>query len=92
MKHTQKYANISNVACDRFSIELHGVRDEASFSPGQDVISWRQSTTTSEMLREKVVGRRFAQAYNGILAGDCAAFDTVETENHVELKTEAEER
>jgi len=55
-----KYADHSNVACDIFSIIPHGVGVEASFSVGRDVISSRQSKTTGETLREKVVVRQFA--------------------------------
>jgi len=51
------FANLSNVARDIFSIIPHGVRVEASFSLGQDVIGWRQSKTTGETLRENVVVR-----------------------------------
>jgi hypothetical protein len=64
-----KYADLSNVARDIFSIIPHGVGVEASFSLGRDVIGWRQSITTGETLREKVIVRQFAQANNGILAG-----------------------
>jgi hypothetical protein len=55
-----KYADLSNVARDIFSIIPHGVRVEASFSLGRDVIDWRQSKTTGETLRKKVVVRQFA--------------------------------
>jgi len=41
-----KYADISNVARNIFSIIPHGVRVEASFSLGRDNIGWRQSKTT----------------------------------------------
>jgi hypothetical protein len=34
-----KYADLSNVACDIFSVRPHGVGVEASFSLGQDVIA-----------------------------------------------------
>jgi len=64
-----KYTNLSNVARDIFSIIPHGVRVEASFSLGRDGIGWRQSNTTGETLREKVIVRQFARANNGILAG-----------------------
>ena len=37
-----KYTNLSDVARDLFSILPHGVRVEASFSVGREVISWRQ--------------------------------------------------
>jgi len=64
-----KYADLSNVASDIFSIIPHGVGVEASFSLGRDVIGWRQSKTTGEILWEKVVVRQYARANNGILAG-----------------------
>jgi len=64
-----KYANLSNVAHDIFSIPLHGVGVEASLSLGRDVIGWRQSKITGETQREKVIVRQFAQANKGILAG-----------------------
>jgi len=75
-----------------FSIIPHGVGVEASFSLGRDVIGWRQSKTTGETLREKVVVRQFARANNGILAGTDPELDTTNTENDSEMKTEAEER
>jgi hypothetical protein len=53
-----KYAYLSNVACNIFSIVPHGVGVKASFSLLRDVIGWRQSKTTCEMLREKVVVRQ----------------------------------
>jgi hypothetical protein len=87
-----KYADRSNVACDIFSIILHGVGVEASFSLGRYVIGGRQSTTTGETHREKVIIRQFARANNGILAGYGAVLDTAETENDLELKKEAEDR
>jgi hypothetical protein len=80
------------VARDIFSIIPHGVGVEASFSLGRDVISWRQSKTTGETLREKVVVRKFARANNGILAGTDPELDTTNTENDSEMKKEAEER
>jgi len=55
-----KYADLCNVARDIFSTIPHGVGVEASFSLGRDVIGWRQSKTTGETLREKVVIRQFA--------------------------------
>jgi len=87
-----KYADLSNVIRNIFSIIRHDVRQEASFSLGPDGIGWRQSITTGETLKEKVVVRQFAPANNGILAGDCAALDTRETESDLELKQGAEER
>jgi hypothetical protein len=59
-----KYANLSNLVGDIFSIIPHGVGVEASFSLGQDVIGWRQSKTAGETHREKVVIRQFARAIN----------------------------
>jgi len=87
-----KYADLSNVARDIFSIIPHGVGVEASSSLGRDVIDWRQSKTTGETLREKVVVRQFARANNWILAGTDPKFDTMNTENDSEMKKEAEER
>jgi len=87
-----KYTDLSNVACDIFSIIPHGVRVEASFSVGRDVIGWRQAKTTGETLREKVVVRQYARANNRILAGTDPELDTLNTENDTEMKKEAEER
>jgi len=86
-----KYADLSNVAGNIFSIIPHGVAVQASFSLGRDVIGWRQSITTGETLREKVVVRQYARANNGILAGDDPVLDRSETDNGLELKREAEE-
>jgi len=52
-----KYADLSNVARNIFSIIPHGIGVEASSSVGRDVIGWRQSKTTGETLHEKVVIR-----------------------------------
>jgi len=87
-----KYPDLSNLARDIFSIIPHGVGVEASFSLGRDVIGWRQSKTTGETLRAKVVVRLFARANNGILAGTDPELDTMNTENNSEMKKEAEER
>jgi len=87
-----KYADLSNVARDIFSILQHGVGVEASFSHGRDVIGWRQSKTTCETLHEKVIVRQFARANNGILAGTDPQLDNANTENDLEMKKEAEER
>jgi len=87
-----KYADLSNLARDRFSIIPHCVGVEASYSLGRDVIGWRPSKTTGETLREKVVVTQFAQANNGILAGTDRELDTPHTENDLEMKKEAEER
>jgi len=87
-----KYADLSNVARDICCIIPHSVGVEASFSLGRDVIEWRQSKTTGETLREKVVVRQFARANNGMLAGTNRELDTPHTENNSEMKKEAEER
>jgi len=87
-----KYTNLSKVARNILSIIPHGVGVEASFSLGQDVIGWRQSKTTGQTLREKVVVRLFARANNGILGGTDPELDTTNTENDSEMKKQAEER
>jgi len=87
-----KYADLSNVARDIFSIIPHGVRVEASFSLGRNVIGWRQSKTTGETLHKKVVVRQFARANSGLLAGDDPVLDPISTDNDMELKREAEEK
>jgi len=87
-----KYTDLSNVARIIFSIIPHGVGVKAGFHLQWDIIGWRQSKTSGEMLREKVVVRQFAWANNWILARNCAALDTAETENTLELKKEMEER
>jgi hypothetical protein len=86
-----KYAGHSNVARYRFSIIPHGVGGEASFSHVRDVISWRQSKTTGETFRTKVVVTQLARAINGILAGTDPVFDKANTANKSEMKQEAEE-
>jgi hypothetical protein len=65
---------------------------EACFSLWQDVFGWRLYKTPTKMLREKVLVMPLAQGNNGMLAGDCAALDTMETENNLELKNAAYER
>jgi len=87
-----KYANLSNMARDIFSIIPHAVGVEASFSLGRDVIGWRQSITTGETLCEKVIVRQFARANNGILAGTDPELDSTHTENDSEMNNEVEER
>jgi hypothetical protein len=61
-----KYADLCNVACDIFSIIPHGVQVDAGISLGRDVIGWRQSKTTGETLREKVVIRQFSRVNDEI--------------------------
>jgi len=87
-----KYTNLTNVARNIFSIIPHGVGVDASSSLGRDVIGWRQSKTTGETLRKKVIVRQFARANNGILAGTDPELDPTNTENDSEMKQEAEER
>jgi hypothetical protein len=65
---------------------------EASFSLGRDVIWWRQSKTTGNTLRKKVVVRQFARANSGLLAGDGPVLDPDSTDNDMEMKREAEEK
>jgi len=80
------------VVRDTFSIIPHGVRVEARFSLGRDVIGCRQSKPTGETLREKVVVRQFARANNVILAGTDLELDTMNAQNDSEMKKEVEER
>jgi len=87
-----KYADLSNVACDIFSIMLRGVGVEASFSLGRDVIGWRQSKTTGETFREKVPVRKYYCATNGILSGEDPVLDRSESDTDWELKWEAVEQ
>jgi len=87
-----KSTDLSNVARDIFSIVLYGVGVKASCSLARDVIGWRQSETTIETLREMVGVRNSARTNNGILAGVNHALDSLETDNDLELKREAEER
>jgi hypothetical protein len=83
------YADLSNVVRDIFSIIPHGVGVEASFSLGRDVIGWRQSKTTGETFREKLVVRQFARANHGIVAGADPELDTMNTEHDSEMKKQA---
>ena len=87
-----KYADHANVVRDIFSVMPDGVGVEASVSLDQDVIGWRQSKTTCETLRDKVVVRHLARANTGISAGADQLLDTSRTENDSEMKPEAEER
>jgi len=80
------------VGRDIFSIIPHGVGVEASLFLGRDDIGWRQSKTTGETLREKVVGRQFAWGNDVIWAGADPELDTMNPENDSEIQKEAEER
>jgi len=86
-----KYADRSNVECDIFSNIRLGVWVEASFSLGRDVIGWRQSKTTGETIRKKLVVKQFTRANNGILACTEPELDTTNTVNQSDMKKEAEE-
>jgi len=87
-----KFADLSYVACDKFSLISHCVAVEASFCLGRDVIGWRQSKTTRMTPHKKVPVRLYARANNRISVGDDPAFDTMNTENASEMNWEAEER
>jgi len=50
-----KYADLSTVVRDIFSIIPHGVGVEARFSLGRDFIGWRQVKTTGETNGETVI-------------------------------------
>jgi hypothetical protein len=65
---------------------------EARLSLGQDVVSWWQSKTASETLREKVVVRQFARANHRVLEGVDAELYSTNTEHDLEVKKEADER
>jgi len=87
-----KYPNLSNVARDIFSIIPHCVGVESSSSLRQDIVGWRQSKTTSEILQEEAVVTLFAKANNRMLPVDHTVLDNTETKNDVELNKEVEER
>jgi len=76
-----KYANLSNVVCNIFSMIPHGVGVEANISLGQDVIGWRQSQTTGKTLRKTLVVRQFARANSIMFAGANPELDTTNREN-----------
>jgi hypothetical protein len=64
---------------------------EASFSRRRDVVGLGQSKTKGGTFREKVVVRLCVGTNHGILAGTDAELDTMNTENHSEMKKDAEE-
>jgi hypothetical protein len=86
-----KHTDLSNVARDIFSIIPPGVGVEASFSPCQNVIGWRQSKSTGGTLREKVVETQFTCAIKGILAGNNSVSHMTITQNDSEMKPAAEQ-
>jgi len=85
-----RYANLFNVARDRFSVIPPAVGVESSFPLGRDVISWRQSATTGETLYEKVLVKLFALANHRILAADDPALDVTNTGNNSDIQKVAE--
>ena len=87
-----KYTDLSNVAHDIFSIIPHGVGVEASCSLCRHVTGWRQSKTTGKTIREKVAVGQFAGANNWISRGADPLLDSTDTQNDMEITTEAEER
>ena len=87
-----KYADLTNVARNTFSIIPHGVGVEASFSLGRDVFGWWQSKSTGEALREEVVAMWFTHANSGIWAGTDPELDSLNRENDSEIQKETEER
>ena len=87
-----KYAHLSNLPPDIFSIIPHGVWVKASFSLGWVIVGCRKSKITCETLREMVVVRQYAPATNGTSAGDDRGLDRIETNNNLELNTEPAER
>ena len=64
---------------------------EASFSPGRDVIGWRQSEPNTRTACEEVVVSKFARANNGIFAVADPQLNTLSTEHDTEMRKEAEE-
>jgi len=76
-----KYADLSYMACDIFSIILQLVGVEASNSLGQDVSGWRESETSGETLHEHVVVKQFSEANSGLYTGDDPVLDPSSTEN-----------
>jgi len=65
---------------------------KASFSIGWGDIGKRQSKTTARTLHERVIVSQFAEANDGIFAGNDAALDTTNTWNELEIKSKVEER
>jgi len=87
-----KYANLSNVSRNIFSITPNGIGVEAWLSPVRDGIGWRQSQTTGDTFRQNIAVRQFARANHGMLAGTGRELDTPHPENDSEMKKDAEER
>jgi hypothetical protein len=64
---------------------------EARFSLWRDVIDWRQTKTRGESRHNNVVVTQFAQADNGLLAGNDPVLDTQNTDNDLEMKRKADQ-
>jgi len=79
METSSESADLCNVAWNIASIIPHAVGVEASFSQWEYFVGWRKSKTTGRTIRETAVVRQFAQANNGMLAGDNPALDTMGT-------------
>jgi len=86
------YTDLCNLARGIFLGIPPVVGVESSFCHGRNVIGWRQSKSTGNTVHEKFVVKQFAQANNGILAGDDPESDSTNTENDSEMKKEVEER
>jgi len=84
------YVNLSNVAHNIFCTILHGGGLEASFSHRRDVFGWRVSRTRGATLCEKFSVRHFAAASHGILACGEPVFDTMNTDNLLDMEWEEE--
>jgi hypothetical protein len=76
-----KYTDLSNLACNIFSIIPHGIRDKVSYSLGLDFIRWKQSEATGGTDHDQVLVRQFASVMNGLLSGDDHDFDPTSAEN-----------
>jgi len=85
------YAYLSNMVGNIISIIAYGVGVEHRNSLGRDVIGGRQSKTTDETLREKVILWHFVPAPNEILPHADPELDTRNTENDSEMKKEVVE-
>jgi len=86
------YADLSNMPRNISSNIPHVVGVKAIYSPARDVISWRQSKTTGDIVCEKPVVRQFARANIGIFAGTHPELDTTNPANLSEMENEPEGR
>jgi hypothetical protein len=75
-----------------FSIILHGIVAEASFSHSRDVIGLKQSQSTGETLGETVVVRPHPRAIIRFSAGTDGELDNANTDNNSEMNKEVEDR